>query len=413
MDINAIRQRFPALQESFNGSRAVFFDNPAGTQVPDAVISAFSDYFRCRNANTEGFFETSRRTDALIAQAHQAAADFLGADRDEVAFGHSMTALTFHLSRSLTPLFDKGDEIIVTRLDHDANVAPWQLAARDSGATLRWVDFNPEDCTLDMDQLRSLLNERTRLVAVGLASNAAGTVNDVASIVAWARQVGAWSFIDAVHYAPHGLIDVRDLDCDFLTCSPYKFFGPHSGLLYGKRRRLEKLEAYKVRPASDSIPFKWEHGTQNHEGMVGITAAIDYLAGIGREYGGASAENSRRECLQAAFGAIQAYERELTQRLLAGLLESPGVRVYGITDPARLDDRVCTFILRKGDLSPQYLAEELGKKNIFAWDGNYYALEPSLRLGVEESGGWLRIGLVHYNTFEEIDRFLDALRSID
>ena len=408
-DVEKVRSGFPALQEAYNGRRAIFFDNPGGTQVHESVVAAMVDYLTRRNSNTHGLFETSVRTDAVIEAAHRAVADLLGCDADEVVFGNNMTSLTFHVSRSLARELGPGDEVVVTRLDHDANVMPWVLAAQERGACVRWADVDVETGTLDMEDVRRQITPRTKIVAVGYASNATGTVNDVGTVVGWAREVGALTFVDAVQYAPHGLIDVRALGCDFLACSSYKFFGPHSGQLYGKREHLERLEAYRVRPAGDLPPDKWETGTQNHEGMAGVTAAIDYLAGLGVEYGGAGPAESRRDKLKAAWSVIGAYERLLTERLVDGLLSVPGVRIFGLTERADLESRVATVSLHKEGTTPEQLARALAEENIFAWNGSFYAQSVSERMGVEESGGWLRLGLVHYNTVDEIDRCVRVL----
>lgn len=412
LDVSAIRRQFPALQEEFNGRKGVFFDNPGGTQVHESVIRAMMDYLTRRNSNTHGSFETSLRTDAVIREAHQAVADLLGCHADEVIFGNNMTSLTFQLSRSLAREFRPGDEIVLTRLDHDANVMPWALAAEERGATVQWVDIDLETGTLDMEDFRGKITPRTKLVAVGYASNALGTINDVATIVNWAREAGAYSFIDAVQYAPHGLIDVRALDCDFLACSAYKFFGPHAGHLYGKREHLSRLQAYRVRPAGEELPGKWETGTQNHEGMAGVTAAIDYLAGLGVAYGTAHQDDSRRDKLRAAWPVIQTYEEQLLSRLMGGLLSIPGIRIYGLTDRAAWKSRVATVAVRKTGTTPEQLALALAAENIFAWNGNFYALSVSERMGVEQSGGFLRLGLAHYNTEYEIDRCLAVLERV-
>lgn len=409
LNVHALRTQFPALNELYNGRPAIFFDNPGGTQTPQVVIDAMVDYLTRRNANTHGLFETSRRTDETIDHARQAAADLLGADHDEVIFGANMTSLTFHLARSLAAEFGPQDEIIVTRADHDANVAPWLMLAEDRGVRVQWADMDTENCTLDLEHLQSLISERTKLVAVGYASNASGTVNDVKTIVDWARQAGAYAFIDAVQYAPHGLIDVKALGCDFLACSAYKFFGPHVGILYGKREHLQRLRAYRVRPAGDELPGKWENGTKNHEGLAGVAAAIDYLAGLGVHYGGTAVGASRREKLAAAWREIGDYEQMLIERLIEGLEVVPGVRIYGITNRYEWNQRVATVSIRKEGTTPQQLAETLDAQNIFAWNGNFYAYEFSHRLGAEPSGGFLRLGLVHYNTLEEIDRCLRVL----
>lgn len=412
LDVVAIRRQFPALQETYDGRPAIFFDNPGGTQVVRPVIDAMVDYLTRRNANTHGLFETSRRTDDVIVAARQAAADLLGATPQEIVFGNNMTSLTFHLSRSLGRALRPGDEIIVTRLDHDANVAPWVALARDLGASLQTVNVDLETCTLDMDHLRELISSRTKLVAVGYASNLSGSINDVQTIVQWAKEAGAFTFVDAVQYAPHGLIDVKALDCDFLACSAYKFFGPHVGILYGKAEHLARLEAYRVRPAGNEAPDKWETGTKNHEGLAGVTATIDYLAELGAVYGGASFTAPRREKLIAAWKQIRDYELMLTERMLTGLQASSRIRVYGLTERGDWPRRAPTFSIRKEGTTPQQLAQALADANIFAWDGNFYALGLSEALGVEESGGLLRLGLVHYNTLDEIDECLRVLEGI-
>lgn len=406
LDVRAVRREFPALNESFNGRPGIFFDNPGGTQVHQSVIDAMTDYMIRRNANTHGVFETSVRSDAVIDAARQAVADLLGAERDEVVFGNNMTSLAFALSRALAHEFGPGDEIVVTRLDHDANIMPWVRMAEDAGATVRWADIDMETCTLDMEHLRSLINTRTKLVAVGYASNAAGTINDVRTVVRWAREAGALSFIDAVQYAPHGLIDVKALDCDFLACSAYKFFGPHVGHLYGKREHLARLNAYRVRPAGDVAPDKWETGTKNHEGLAGVLAAIDYIASLGARYGDAAPDASRRTKLVAAWKVIGDYEQRMIDHLISGLQLISGVRIYGITSRFDWDKRVATVSIRKEGTTPEALAQKLAHENIFVWNGNFYALALSERLGVEASGGLVRIGLAHYNTAEEIDHLL-------
>ena len=409
LDVTWVRAQFPALAQEVNGRTAIFFDGPGGTQVPQRVIDAMCDYLARSSANTHGAFATSRRSDEIIAGAHAAVADLLGCAADEVVFGPNMTTLTFALSRAFGRDLKPGDEIVVTRLDHDANVAPW-VALEERGAVIRFADINVEDCTLDMEGLKNLINARTRLIAVGYASNALGTINDVAEVVRLAHAVGALVFIDAVHYAPHGPIDVRALNCDFLVCSPYKFFGPHSGALYGRREHLARLRPYKVRPAPDEPPDRWETGTQNHEGLAGVAAAIDYLAELGWQATPAVA--TRRAALLAAFDVIRPYERSLAERLISGLLAIPGLTFYGLRDPARFACRVPTCAIRIAGCSPRQLAEFLGERGIFTWDGNYYALNLTERLGVESSGGMLRIGLAHYNTAEEVDYLLGALNEI-
>jgi cysteine desulfurase family protein (TIGR01976 family) len=406
-DVDRCRARFPGLTRQVAGQPAVFFDGPAGSQVPASVANAVRDYLLRTNANHGGAFATARESDALLAEAHRAVADLLGApDPDTVAFGANMTSLTFALSRSLGQSWKPGDEIVVTRLDHDANITPWVLAARDSGATVRHVGLRPEDGTLDLDEFRNLLTPRTRLVAVGCASNALGTINPMRQIIGWAHGVGALVFLDAVHYAPHGALDVTGWDCDFLTCSAYKFFGPHVGILYGKRPLLESLPAYKLRPVPDKLPDRWMTGTQSHEGIVGVKAAIDYLTELGRQVAPGGAD--RRADLLAAYQAIGGYERELCARLLQGLMQIPGIRVYGITDPARLGERVPTISFTHAQHPPLAVAEHLDRHGIFVWHGNYYALALTEALGLEPEG-MVRVGLLHYNTAGEVDRLVEAL----
>ncbi len=408
-DIDWVRSQFPALAVQVNGYPAAFFDGPGGTQVPQRVIAAMAGYLAASNANTHGAFATSQRTDEVIAAAHTAMADMLGCDPDEIVFGPNMTTLTFALSRALGRDLKPGDEIVVTRLDHDANVSPW-TALEERGCMIRFVDIHPADCTLDIDELRRKVTPRTRVVAVGYASNSVGTINDVEEVVRVAHAAGAMAYIDAVHYAPHGPIDVRSLDCDFLVCSPYKFFGPHSGVLYGKRAHLLRLRPYKVRPATDSLPGRWETGTQNHEGMAGVTAAVEYLAELGRRH--KPEMQGQRAALLAAYDALRLYERSLLEQLVPALLEIPGLTFYGITESSRFHQRVPTVAVRIVGRSPRELAAYLGERGMFTWDGNYYALNLSVRLGVEPDGGMLRIGLVHYNTAEEVDRLLVALREL-
>jgi cysteine desulfurase family protein (TIGR01976 family) len=410
--VEACRRQFPALQRQAAGKPAVFLDGPAGTQVPQAVIDAIGNYLARNNANHGGRFATSIESDLLLGQVHQAAADLLGvADPETVFFGPNMTTLTFAMSRALARTWQAGDEVLVTRLDHDANVTPWVLAARDAGATVRFADIRREDCTLDLDQLRSQLNERTRLVAVGCASNSVGTINPVREIGQWAHQVGALVFLDAVHYAPHAPIDVSAWDCDLLACSAYKFFGPHIGMMWGRRELLESLPAYKVRPATDALPGKWMTGTQNHECLAGTLAAIDYLAWLGRQASG-QPDLDRRPALRAAFTAIQAYEDGLCRHLLRGLAQLESIRVWGIADPARSNERVPTLSVTHRRLAPGELAWQLAERGLFVWHGNYYALQLSEALG-REPEGMVRIGLVHYNTRHEVDRLLQALQELE
>jgi len=435
LDISWVRSQFPALAQSVNGHPAAFLDGPGGTQVPQRVIDAISDYLRRDNSNTGGAYATSRNTDAMLADARAAMADFLNCGADEIVFGPNMTTLTYAMSRAIGRDLGPGDEILVTRLDHDANVSPW-LALEEKGVSIRWAEIHEENCTLDLADLASKINDRTKLVAVGYASNAVGTINPVKAIIRLAHAAGAPAYIDAVHYGPHGLIDVAALDCDFLVCSTYKFFGPHMGVLFGKREHLQRLRPYKVRPLTDAIPNRWERGTLNHECIAGITACVDYIADIGRRADdrnglaalegqprglsphGPSTEgpSTRRAAIVAGFEAIHQYEHALMERLIAGLAKIPAIKIYGITDPARFAERCPTLALRvinqTAEQTPLALASKLGDQGFFTWAGNYYALNLTERLDVEKSGGFLRIGLVHYNTVGEVDRLLAALRQI-
>jgi len=409
IDLSWVRSQFPALNQTVNGHPAAFLDGPGGTQVPQRVIDAISDYLRRNNANTCGAYQTSRNTDAMIAGARSAMADFLGCDADEVVFGFNMTSLTYAMSRAIGRELEPGDEIVLTYLDHDANFSPWR-ALEERGVNLRVVEVNKADCTLDMTDLARKINTHTKLVAVGYASNAVGTINNVREVVRLAKSVGALSYIDAVHYAPHGPIDVHALDCDFLVCSTYKFFGPHMGVLYGKRDHLTRLHPYKVRANTNKIPNCWEWGTLNHECIAGITACVDYLADLGRR-ANPSAKN-RRAAILSAYELIHQHERSLLEKLIAGLPTLPGARIYGITDPKRFDDRCPTVAVRIDGHTPLELADKLGDRGFFTWDGNYYAINLSEQLDVEKEGGFLRIGLAHYNTPEEVDRLLAALGEI-
>ncbi len=418
LNLSAVRHQFPALQQTDpQGRPYVYFDGPGGTQVPQAVIEAISTYLTQTNANHGGQFISSRRSDEMIDAARQAMADFLNAPSpEEIVFGPNMTSLTFNLSRAIGRTLQPGDEIVVTRLDHDANSAPW-VALAEHGVEIKWADFDVEDCRLDLEHLASLLTDKTKLVAVGYASNAVGTINPIRRIAALTRNVGAWLWVDAVHYAPHGPIDVQALGCDFLVCSAYKFFGPHVGVLWGRFDLLDKLPAYKVRPANPRPPHKFETGTLNHEGIAGVLAAINYLAAVGEEYGAPFAAQldhyaGRRKSLKQAMTAIAAYERELFAYLLTAVQQIPGVTVYGLTEPAYLAERCPTLVFTKAGFTPQQIAAYLGEQGIFVWDGNYYALSVTERLGLEETGGMVRVGLAHYNTRAEVDRLLAALREM-
>jgi cysteine desulfurase family protein (TIGR01976 family) len=423
LDLAWARGQFPALSQYVNGQPAAFLDGPGGTQVPQRVIDAISDYLRSNSANTCGAYQTSRNTDQVIAGARAAMADFLGCDTDEVVFGPNMTTLTFAMSRAIGRELGPDDEILLTHLDHDANVSPWR-ALEERGVKIQFADINEEDCTLNLDDLAAKINSRTRLVAVGYASNAVGTINDVKTIAGLAHDAGALAYIDAVHYAPHGSIDVREIDCDFLVCSTYKFFGPHMGVLYGKREHLARFTPYKVRANTNAVPQRWEWGTLNHECIAGITACVEYLADVGYRTSHVAPDAlvrggrvgapgpTRRHALLSAYRAIRVHERNLSKRMLRGLAEISGLRLYGISDLARIDSRCPTFAMRIKGYSPLELASKLDERGTFSWDGNYYALNLTERLDVERDGGFLRIGFVHYNTAEEVDRVLNELRGI-
>jgi cysteine desulfurase family protein (TIGR01976 family) len=414
-DVEALRREFPALALERDGRPVAYFDGPGGTQVPQRVIDAVTEYYVSSNANAGGAFETSERSDAIVAEAHVAVADLLGAaSADEIKFGPNMTTLTFHVSRSIAATMRPGDEIVVTTLDHEANKGPWRAAAADRGLVVREVDVRLVDLTLDLDSLDEALTDRTRLVAVGYASNAVGTISPVAEIASRAHAVGAWVYVDAVHYAPHGSIDVRAIDADFLVTSVYKWFGPHQGALYGKAELLERIPAYKVRPAHD----RFETGTQGFEAIAGTLAATEYLRDVGRRAADEGADtigpgaSERRGELVAAFEAIGAHEREIGWRLLDGLGRIPGVRVWGITDRARMAERTPTFSVSIEGVPPHEAAATLGERGLFAWDGDFYATGLIERLGLADEGGVLRLGLVHYNTATEVDRLLGELEAI-
>ena len=408
-DVSAVRARFPALTREQDGRPVVFADAPGGTQVPRSVIDAMASYLETSNANLHGAFATSQETDDLIDRAHGAAADLLGADPDEVVFGPNATSLLFQISRSIGRTLAPGHEVVVTRLDHDANIRPWVMAAEDAGATVRWADIREADVSLDAGSLASLLGERTRVVAFTLASNAVGTVTPAADIVRLVRELApeALVAIDAVHAAQHRSIDVRALGADLLVCSPYKIFGPHLGLLFGRRDVLRRLRPYKVRPADEQLPHRWETGTQNHEGLAGFVAAVEYLASLG------DATGSRRDRVRSAFAhTIGPYEAQLAGRFLDGVVSIDGVVLYGIADVARVTERTPTFAVRVGDEHPLDTAKALGERGVFVWDGHYYALELMQRLGLEPTGGAVRIGFCHYNTPDEVDHVLADLAAM-
>jgi cysteine desulfurase family protein (TIGR01976 family) len=414
-NLDLVRGQFPALNRP-----DIFFDNPGGTQIARPSLDRVNKYLIESNANHEGVFATSIASDAVLDEAHRAMADFYNASSpEEIVFGNNMTTLTLHISRSISRDWNEGDEIVVTRLDHDANVTPWVLAAQDKGVKVNWVGFDVEDGTLNLDDLQKALERKPRLLAVGYASNSLGTINPVQNMIKMAHDAGTLVYVDAVQYAPHGAIDVQKLDCDFLVSSAYKFFGTHAGILYGKRELLEKLFAYKVRPATNKLPGKFETGTQNHEGIAGVLGAVEYFEWVGREFGGEQVEglfengySGRALTLKKAMTAIRAYEFELNRALLSTLQEVPGITIFGLTDMRRLDERVATFSFRLNNQHPHDVAQKLADTGIYVWDGNYYALNVTERLGLEDHGGMVRVGAAHYNTLDEIARLGRALHKI-
>jgi cysteine desulfurase family protein (TIGR01976 family) len=408
-DLNFVRAQFPALS-----SGAIYLDNPGGTQMVQHSLARMTEYLTRTNANHEGAFKTSRESDAIVDASRAAVADFLNARRpEEIVFGQNMTSLTLHISRSIARTLNAGDEIVVTRLDHDANIAPWMLIAEDRGCTLKWVDFDPEDCTWSIEALKAQLTSKTKLVAVGYASNAVGTINPVAEAVKAVHEVGALVYVDAVQYAPHGPIDVQALDCDFLACSAYKFFGPHTGILYGKFELLDQLKAYKVRPAHNEPPHKFETGTQSFESIAAVLGALEYFEWLGMQDAGSKMqEASRRERLVAAMTAMKEYEQALSRALIEGLSSIKGLHIWGITDFDQLDRRVPTVSFTLDGWNPRDVAAELDRSGIYVWDGNYYALAVMDRLGLEDRGGMVRVGAAHYNTLEEINKLVEAVRAL-
>jgi len=415
LDNKAIRQQFPALERP-----VLFLDNPAGTQISRQSLERINRYLLECNANHEGMFETSRRSDEILHEAHAAMADFLNASYpEEIIFGNNMTTLTLHMSRSLARNLKEGDNILVTRLDHDANIAPWMLVAEDKGCNLLWVDIDVEDGTLDLEDFSRALERKPKIAAFGYASNLLGTINPVKKLTKMAKEAGALVYIDAVQFAPHGPIDVQDIGCDFLACSSYKFFGPHAGALYGKYDLLNELKAYKVRPASDELPYKFETGTQNHEGIAGVLGALEYLEWLGRQFGEDQAQawkeagfSGRRLVFKQAMSAIRAHEFDLSRALIEVVESVPGTRIYGVTDMDRLDERVPTVSFTLEGREPERVADELGRQGVYVWNGHNYALAVVERLGLLEAGGMIRVGPVHYNTLEEIAHFGDVFRKV-
>lgn len=412
-DIEEVRARFPALSRTQDGRPVVVVDAPGGSQTPDPVIEAVAGHLRRGISNSSGAFATSRETDAVVAAARRAGADLVGADPGEIVFGPNSTTLLFHLSRAFARTLRPGDEVVVTRLDHDANIRPWVRAAQDAGATVRWVDLRLEDATLDEVSFEAALSDRTRLVAFSLASNGVGTITPAARLAERAKSVEAVVVVDGVHIAQHRAIDFGALGVDIVAVSPYKVFGPHLGMLAVRRELLDSWDPDRVRPADEYHgPERWETGTQNHEGLAGLEAAVDYLAGCGQAYG-TPADDSRRAAIVAAFEAFGEHERMLTLRFLEGFRSIRGGLLFGIRDLDRVGERTPTFAIRLGDEHPAKLAAALGDRGIFVWDGHYYAIELFERLGLLDSGGAVRIGFCHYHTAAEVDRVLEALVDLD
>jgi len=414
--IDLVRKQFPALERP-----VVFLDNPAGTQISRQSLERINRYLIDCNANHEGMFETSRKSDEVLHEAHAAMADFLNAARpEEIIFGNNMTTLTLHISRSLARTLQAGDNILVTRLDHDANIAPWMLVAEDKGCNLIWVDIDVEEGTLDLDDFARALEHKPKIAAFGYASNLLGTVNPVKKLTKMAKDAGALVYIDAVQYAPHGPIEVQDIGCDFLVCSSYKFFGPHAGALYGKYDLLNELKAYKVRPASNELPYKFETGTQNHEGIAGVLGALEYFEWLASQFGGEQAQDwkdadpsaGRRLAFKQAMSTIRTYEFELSRALIGAVESIPGTRIYGVTDRNRLDERVPTVSFTIDGKDPEKVADAIGRQNMNVWNGHNYALAAVERLGLLEAGGMIRVGPVHYNTMDEIAHFGEVLRKV-
>ena len=417
-DIDRIRAAFPALAITDDGRRRIYLDNPAGTQVPKTVVDGMTECLYESNANHGGYFVTSKKADAVMREAHVAMADLLNApSADEIVLGQNMTTMTLHVSRSIGRRLSPGDEIILTRMDHDANVMPWILLARDLGLVIKWLPFNLETFEFELSELDEIFSSRTRLICVGGASNLTGTIHDVKAICERARAAGAWTYIDAVQSVPHLSTDVQDLGCDFLTCSAYKFFGPHQGILYGRKEIMEQLEPYKVRPASDQMPGAYETGTQSHEGAAGVLATVEYFAEIGESmakdyYAQNDHFSGRRQALHAAMDYLFDYEAGLASYLVDGLLQLPGVKIQGISDASAMHRRVATVAFTVEGDSPDRIAKALAEENIFIWSGHNYAIEAATALGIMDEGGAIRVGPVHYNSIEELEQLLESLGAI-
>lgn len=408
-NVEQVRSQFPSLSRMLDGKQAIYFDGPAGSQVPSSVVDRISDCMLHHNANRSGRFVTSREVDEIMNHCHQVFCDFVGAASPEsIAFGPNMTSLTLQFSRALSQEWRPGDRILVSSLDHDANFTPWVLAAKDAGAEVKVIRIRTSDATLDLASLDELLNDRTRLVAVTAASNAVGSLTPIREIANRVHSVGAELFVDAVHMAPHKSMDVTDWNCDYLVCSAYKFFGPHIGVLYGRKDRMQSLIPYKLRPAPDNLPGRWMTGTQNHACIAGAAAAVDYIASLSPI---PADHQNRRERLIDAMSIISNYETELISKLLEGLMSIPRLKVFGITDPNRMSERAPTVSFQVAGATSIEVAQRLGDQGVFAWHGNYYALPLTESLGTEPAG-MVRLGCMHYNTLEEVERTLDLLRTM-
>ena len=418
LNIKTIREQFPALALKDEGKARIYLDNPGGTQVPRQVLERMEHYLIHTNSNHGGPFRTSVESDKVLEDAHQGMADLLNAkSADEIIFGANMTSLTFAVSRSIGRLLKRGDAILLTRMDHDGNVGPWLHLAEDLGLEVKWLNFDLKTYEYDLEEAQSIFKDNNiKLAAINYASNCLGTINNVKALTEMAHLSDTLVFVDAVQYVPHGPTDVQDIGCDFLACSPYKFFGPHQGVLWGKAELLEKLEAYKVRPAENTAPGKFETGTQLHEGQAGTLGVLEYLEWLGETMGAEYLANfpefsGRRKKLHAAMLAIQDYEQTLSSRLIEGLQNLAGVDVKGISAVKDLARRVPTVSFTVKNQNPEEIAVKLAAENIFVWDGHNYALEAVRLMGIEEAGGVVRIGPVHYNTLEEIDRTLEVLKT--
>ena len=412
-DVQAIRKQFPAMERKINGYSVAYLDGPGGTQVPQRVIDKVTDYLIWHNSNTHGVFATSMETDNMLLEARKAFADFFGCSWDEVSFGANSTTISFNLAGAIARGLKPGDEVIITDIDHECNRGPWEIL-EERGIIVHNVKIDVEKCIIDMEDYKSKLNNRTKVAAFNYASNAVGTISDVKEMVRMARDVGAITIVDAVHYALHGPIDVKDIDTDFLYCSAYKFFGPHIGVLYSKKEKLEELKTLKVKEQEDYAPYKFETGTLNHEGIAGAAEAVEFIASIGENYGSQfyrelSDVSSRRKNVIAGMMTLEAYEQPITEYFIEGLNRIPGIKVYG---PPKGHPRTSTVSFTMENKSPKDVAEYLGQKGIFVWNGDFYASKLVRVLGLREKGGLVRVGLAPYNTMEEIERTLEAIEEL-